>query len=62
MADRGTDQRKCRCCGETYAYPEKKSVSTRTYCENCEAIPTETRRAIERVRRRVERVVRKMGD
>ena len=58
MAKSVPERRTCRCCGEAYTYPELKSIATRTYCENCVQIPAEPRRAIERLRRRVERLAR----
>ena len=58
MEESATERRTCRCCGEGYAYPKRKSVATRTYCENCVQMPAEPRRAIERLRRRVERLAK----
>ena len=58
MAKSVAERRTCRCCGEGYPYPERKSIATRTYCENCVQIPAEPRRAIERLRRRVERLAK----
>lgn len=60
MPENPVERRTCRCCGEAYAYPERKSVATRTYCENCVQIPVTSRRAMERLRRRLERLAKQI--
>ncbi len=60
MADTGPERRTCRCCGESYGYPERKSVATRAYCENCVQIPQASRKAMGRLRRRLERLAKKV--
>lgn len=49
-------RRRCRTCGESYDYPGHKSLATRSRCEQCEKIPVETRRILEIMRRRLERL------
>ncbi|MDP6779105.1 MAG: hypothetical protein QGI83_20285 [Candidatus Latescibacteria bacterium] len=61
MADEKSDPRTCRACGEGYPYPEHKGLATRSYCEHCVQIPKETRRALERMRRRVDRLTKEVA-
>ncbi len=46
-------QRTCRACGRKFDYPIKGSAATRHHCEDCVAVPAETRKIIERLNTRV---------
>ena len=61
MPDPKSDRRTCRACGDGYPYPEQKSLATRSYCEHCVQIPRETRRALERMRRRIDRLTKEVA-
>jgi len=43
----------CRACGKKFEYPVKGGDATRHHCDNCVAIPAETRKALERLSTRV---------
>ncbi|MDA0748769.1 MAG: hypothetical protein O2954_19805 [bacterium] len=58
VAEKG--RRVCRACGERYEYPVHSGVATRYHCEQCVEIPKEIRRIFERMRRRLDRVVREV--
>ena len=45
--------RLCRACGKKFEYPVKGSAATRHHCENCVAVPAETRKTLERLSTRV---------
>ena len=49
----GQRPRTCRACGKKFEYPVKGSNATRHYCEDCVAVPAETRKIIERLNNRV---------
>lgn len=49
----GQRQRTCRACGRKYDYPVKGSDATRHHCEDCVAVPPETRKTLERLNTRV---------
>ena len=46
-------QRTCRACGKKFDYPVKGSAATRHHCEDCVALPAETRKILERLNSRV---------
>ena len=46
-------QRTCRACGKKFDYPVKGSAATRHHCEDCVAVPPETRKILERLHNRV---------
>ncbi|MFA6108424.1 MAG: hypothetical protein WDA75_06615 [Candidatus Latescibacterota bacterium] len=50
--------RRCRVCGEAYAYPERGSAATRQHCGHCVKLEPETRRALEALRRRLDHLAR----
>jgi hypothetical protein len=45
--------RTCRACGKKFEYPVKGSAATRHHCEDCVAVPAETRKILERLNSRV---------
>ena len=45
--------RTCRTCGKKFEYPVKGSAATRHHCEDCVAVPAETRKILERLNSRV---------
>lgn len=45
--------RTCRACGKKFEYPVKGSAATRHHCEDCVAVPAETRKIMERLNTRV---------
>lgn len=49
----GQRPRTCRACGKKFEYPLKGSAATRHHCEDCVAIPVETRKILERLNTRV---------
>ena len=49
----GERQRTCRACGKKFDYPAKGSAATRHHCEDCVAVPAETRKTLERLNSRV---------
>jgi len=49
----GERPRTCRACGRKFEYPVKGSAATRHYCEDCVAVPAETRKILERLNTRV---------
>jgi hypothetical protein len=49
----GEHPRTCRACGKKYEYPVKGSPATRHHCEDCVAVPPETRKTLERLNTRV---------
>ena len=49
----GQRQRTCRACGKKFDYPVKGSAATRHHCEDCVAVPPETRKILERLNNRV---------
>ena len=53
-------RRTCRACGTSYQYPIPKSMATRFYCEDCVEIPVNTRRVLEAMRRRIDRMATKI--
>ena len=48
--------RTCRACGRKFDYPVKGSAATRHHCEDCVAVPPETRKILERLNNRVTQV------
>lgn len=57
--------RTCRACGRKVEYPLKGSPATRHHCEDCVAVPAETRLVLERLNTRVaqlENIVRRLQD
>lgn len=53
-------QRICRACGKKFDYPVKGSVATRHHCEDCVAVPPETRKILERLNSRVTQLERQL--
>jgi hypothetical protein len=49
----GERPRTCRACGRKFEYPVKGSAATRHHCEDCVAVPAETRKILERLNTRV---------
>ena len=49
----GERPRTCRACGKKFDYPVKGSAATRHHCEDCVAVPAETRKTLERLNNRV---------
>jgi predicted aldo/keto reductase-like oxidoreductase len=49
----GPRPRTCRACGKKFDYPVKGSAATRHHCEDCVAVPPETRKILERLHNRV---------
>jgi hypothetical protein len=49
----GQRQRTCRACGKKFDYPVKGSNATRHHCDDCVAVPAETRKTLERLNTRV---------
>lgn len=45
--------RTCRACGKKFDYPVKGCAATRHHCEDCVAVPAETRKILERLNTRV---------
>jgi hypothetical protein len=43
----------CRACGKKFEYPVRGGAATRHHCEDCIAVPAETRKTIERLNTRV---------
>lgn len=53
-------QRICRACGRKFDYPVKGSAATRHHCEDCVAVPPETRKILERLNNRVTQLERQL--
>ena len=49
----GERPRTCRACGKKFEYPVKGSNATRQHCDDCVAVPAETRKILERLSSRV---------
>ena len=49
----GERPRTCRACGKKFAYPVNDSAATRHHCEDCVAVPAETRKILERLNSRL---------
>jgi hypothetical protein len=49
----GERPRTCRACGKKFEYPIKGGAATRHHCEDCVAVPAETRKTLERLNTRV---------
>lgn len=49
----GRRLRTCRACGKKFEYPVKGAAATRHHCEDCVAVPPETRKILERLHNRV---------
>ena len=49
----GQRLRTCRACGKKFEYPIKGSPATRHHCEDCVAVPPETRKVLERLNGRL---------
>ena len=45
--------RTCRACGKKFEYPIAGSAATRHHCEDCVAVPADTRKTLERLNTRV---------
>ena len=45
--------RTCRACGKKFEYPVKGSAATSHHCDDCVAVPAETRKILERLNSRV---------
>jgi hypothetical protein len=56
----GQRQRTCRACGKKFDYPVKGSAATRHHCEDCVAVPAETRKVLERLSSRVMQLERQL--
>lgn len=62
------EQRTCRSCRQSYAYPEVGSLATRFHCEACVELPAPVRAVFERYHRhivvltgRIESLEKRMG-
>jgi hypothetical protein len=53
-------QRTCRACGRKFDYPIKGSDATRHHCEDCVALPPDTRKIMERLNNRVTQLERQL--
>jgi len=53
-------QRACRACGKKFDYPVKGSAATRHHCEDCVAVPADTRKILERLNSRVTQIERQL--
>lgn len=53
-------QRTCRACAKKFDYPVKGSAATRHHCEDCVAVPPETRKILERFNNRVTQLERQL--
>lgn len=51
----------CPVCGTAYVYPEKGSRATRFHCETCAALPTELRKVLTRLGKRIQTLERKLS-
>jgi hypothetical protein len=49
----GQRPRTCRACGKKFDYPVQGGAATRHHCEDCVAVPPETRKTLERLNNRV---------
>jgi hypothetical protein len=49
----GQRLRTCRACGKKFEYPIAGSAATRHHCEDCVAVPADTRKTLERLNTRV---------
>lgn len=56
----GQRQRTCRACGKKFDYPVKGGVATRHHCEDCVALPPDTRKVLERLNGRVTQLERQL--
>ncbi len=56
----GSRLRTCRACGKKFEYPVKGSAATRHHCEDCVAVPPETRKILERFHNRVTQLERQL--
>ena len=56
MSAEAADTRRCRTCGESYAYPAHKSLATGSACESCLEISPATRRVLQLFRRRLDQL------
>jgi hypothetical protein len=56
----GQRLRTCRACGKKFAYPIKGNDATRHHCEDCVAVPPETRKILERLNSRVTQLERQI--
>ncbi len=54
-------QRICRACGKKFDYPVKGGAATRHHCEDCVAVPPETRKILERLNSRVTQLERQLA-
>lgn len=54
-------QRTCRACGKKFDYPVKGSAATRHHCEDCVAVPPETRKTLERLNQRITQLERQLA-
>ena len=60
MAESEIQKRTCRVCGESYDYPESRSLATRFHCERCVALPDDVQRVFEMMRRRIDRLTKEV--
>lgn len=56
-----TEQRICRSCNRSYAYPLLKSVATRFYCAACMELDPPVREAFELLNKRINTLTEQMG-
>ena len=49
-------ERTCRCCDRLYAYPVKKSLATRFYCETCSQLAEDVRALFETFNKRLRKL------
>ena len=54
-------QRTCRACGKKFDYPVKGSAATRHHCEDCVAVPPDTRKTLERLNHRITQLERQLA-
>jgi hypothetical protein len=54
----GQRPRTCRACGKKFEYPVKDNPATRHHCEDCVAVPADTRKILERLNNRITQLER----
>jgi len=57
----GQRQRTCRACGKKFDYPVKGGAATRHHCEDCVAVPPDTRKILERLHQRIAQLERRLA-
>ena len=54
-------ERVCRACNQTYAYPVLKSMATRFYCKDCMELPPAVRSTFEQFNKRLKALAAAVG-